>query len=98
MGRPRASTMEEFEKFQGETANQEKGIREETKQEVRKIKEEYESYITLKLHRKPEPSTQGLNLTSLYDTLTSSEVHLPGDRYDSIQGALHTLCLLVCGL
>lgn len=34
----------------------------------------------------------------MYDTLSASDIYVPGDRYDSIQGAIHTLCLLLIGI
>jgi len=91
--------MEEFDTFEGETSSDppkdhESRKEANSKQEMKKIKEEYASFITLQQH-KAGHSTSALGLSTLYDTLTASEVHLPGDRYDLIQGAIHSLCLLL---
>lgn len=54
-GRPRTSTMEGFENFEGETSSdpvmRDRGNSDSNK-EAKKIKEEHESYITLISHKR----------------------------------------------
>lgn len=94
--------MEAFGSFQGETSNDVPISKRErndsrAKQEFKLIKEHYESFITLKSQNRKPPST-GLGFSSMYDSLSASDIYMPGDRYDSIQGAVHTLGLLVTGV
>lgn len=84
-GRPRADTMEAFDNFEGVTSSDQnqkgKYFPNDAviEKQAKKIKEEYESFITMKKHATSTQQNhmfkgvQALGLTNFYEQLTSSD-------------------------